>query len=113
MRYVLVAKPEDHKILMEWLNEQKQPAEMSRLEMIRAGREPLVGAVEVDDCFIGGEEEGVSGRATFKKAKVVVAIEIPCTLREKIGRVRLAHIIDFSTSSLVPFVIKNVVWIVP
>jgi transposase len=98
---------------MEWVNEQRQPAEISRLEMIRAGREPVVGAVEVDDCFIGGEEEGVSGRATFKKAKVVVAIEIPCTLREKIGRVRLAHIIDFSASSLVTFVIKNVAWIVP
>ncbi len=100
-------------VLMEWVNKQRQPAEISRLEMIRAGREPLVGAVVVDDCFIGGEEEGVPGRTTFKKAKVVVAIEIPCTLRETIGRVRVAHIIDFSASSLVPFVIKNVVWIVP
>ena len=33
MRYILVAKPEDHKILMEWVNEQRQLAEMSRLEI--------------------------------------------------------------------------------
>jgi hypothetical protein len=40
--------------------------------MVRAGREPPEGPVEVDDGFIGGEEEGVVGRRTFKKAKIVV-----------------------------------------
>ncbi len=32
MRYVLVAKEEDHKILIEWVNEQRQLGEVSRLE---------------------------------------------------------------------------------
>jgi hypothetical protein len=77
MRYVLVAKPEDHKILMEWVNEQRQPAEISRLEMIRAGREPLVDAVEVDDCFIRGEEEGVSGRGPLKRARLWLLSKFP------------------------------------
>ncbi len=33
MRYVLVAKEEDHKILMEWINEQRQLGKVSRLEV--------------------------------------------------------------------------------
>ncbi len=32
MRYVLVAKEQDHKILIEWVNEQRQLGEVSRLE---------------------------------------------------------------------------------
>jgi hypothetical protein len=32
MRYILVAKPDDHKILMEWVNEQRQLKEVSRME---------------------------------------------------------------------------------
>ncbi len=33
MRYILVAKPEDHKILMEWVNEQRQLKEVKRIEV--------------------------------------------------------------------------------
>jgi len=33
MRYVLVVKEEDHKLLMEWVNEQRQLKEVSRLEV--------------------------------------------------------------------------------
>lgn len=33
MSYILVAKPEDHKILMEWVNEQRQLGEVSRIEV--------------------------------------------------------------------------------
>ncbi len=33
MRYILVAKAEDHKILMEWVNEQRQLKEVSRMEV--------------------------------------------------------------------------------
>jgi Transposase DDE domain len=33
MRYVLVVKGEDHKLLMEWVNEQRQLKEVSRLEV--------------------------------------------------------------------------------
>jgi hypothetical protein len=32
MSYILVAKPDDHKILMEWVNEQRQLKEVSRME---------------------------------------------------------------------------------
>jgi transposase-like protein len=75
-----------------------------RRAMIRTGREPLEGPVEVDDGFIGGEEEGVIGRKTLRKAKIVVAVEISGPLRSQVGRVRIRHVDDFSASSLVGFV---------
>lgn len=31
--YILVAKPDDHKILMQWVNEQRQLKEVSRMEV--------------------------------------------------------------------------------
>lgn len=80
-----------------------------RLAMIRSDREPLEGPVEVDDGFIGGEEEGVVGRETFKKTKVVFAVEVPGSSRENVGRVRLQVVPDFSAESLVTFVVNNVV----
>ncbi len=79
-----------------------------RRAMIRAGREPLDGPVEVDDGFIGGKEEGVVGRETYKKAKIVVGVEVPGPLRKRVGRIRVAIIPDFSSASLIPFVIENV-----
>lgn len=33
MNYILVAKPDDHKILMEWVNEQRQLKEVSRIQV--------------------------------------------------------------------------------
>jgi len=79
-----------------------------RRAMVRAGREPLEGPVEVDDGFIGGEEEGVVGRQTFKKAKIVVAVEVPGANRREIGRVRLQVVKEFSSESLLGFVAQNV-----
>lgn len=79
-----------------------------RRAMIRAGREPLEGPVEVDDGFLGGEEEGVIGRKTFKKARIVVAVEVPGPSRAQTGRVRISHVNDFSASSLVGFVLESV-----
>ena len=79
-----------------------------RRAMIRAGREPLEGPVEVDDGFIGGQEEGVIGRETFKKAKIVVAVEVPGPTRQRIGRVRMQVVPDFSGESLVGFVVGSV-----
>jgi transposase-like protein len=79
-----------------------------RRAMIRAGREPLEGPVEVDDGFIGGREQGVVGRQTFKKAKIAVAVEVPGGLRSALGRIRIAQVADFSRKSLVSFVKHNV-----
>jgi len=78
-----------------------------RRAMVRAGREKLSGKVQVDDAFVGGEEPGVKGRQSFKKARIVVAVEI----KEGdygLGRIRIQHVPDFSATSLVPFVIHSV-----
>lgn len=47
-----------------------------RRAMVRPGRERLKGVVEVDEAYVGGEEEGVHGRETYKKAIVVIAVEM-------------------------------------
>ena len=44
-----------------------------RRAMVRPGRERLSGRVEVDETYVGGEEEGLHGRQTQKK-KALVAI---------------------------------------
>ena len=41
-----------------------------RRAMVRPGRERLSGRVEVDETYVGGEEEGLHGRQTQKKALV-------------------------------------------
>lgn len=73
-----------------------------RRAMVRPGRELLGGEVEIDETYIGGEEEGVAGRLTRKKAIVAVALEIKRP--RGYGRIRLRRISDVSANSLVPFV---------
>lgn len=78
-----------------------------RKAMVRASREKLSSRVQIDDAFIGGEEPKVSGRQSFKKARIVVAVEIKEGGRG-LGRIRIQHIPDFSALSLVPFVTQYV-----
>ena len=60
-----------------------------RRAMVRPGRERLTGRAEVDETFVGGEEEGVRGRQTLKKALVVIAAEEDGA---GIGRIRIASV---------------------
>ena len=73
-----------------------------RRAMVRPGRDRLSGRVEVDESYIGGEEEGVRGRETYKKAIVAIAVEM--RLPKGFGRVRMRRITDVSAASLTPFV---------
>jgi len=73
-----------------------------RRAMVTPYRDLLSGQVEVDETYIGGEEEGLSGREVEKKAIVVVAIEV--FEPKGFGRVRLQQIPDVSGVSLVGFV---------
>lgn len=72
-----------------------------RRAMMRPGRDLLDGEVEVDESYVGGVEEGVSGRETQEKAIVAVAAEIR---GHGIGRIRLGVVEDVSGESLLPFV---------
>ena len=77
-----------------------------RRAMVNPGREPLTGIVEVDECFVGGEEAGLrGGRARGEKALVVVAVEARGTAS---GRVRMQIIDDASAPTLHAFVKANI-----
>jgi ISXO2-like transposase domain len=76
-----------------------------RRAMVRAGRDRLTSRVEVDECYVGGLEEGLPGRLNLEKALVVVAAQED---GPGIGRIRMRQIIDASAASLVPFVQDSV-----
>lgn len=76
-----------------------------RRAMIRPDRERLCGTVEVDEAYVGGEEEGVIGRRTLTKALVLVAAELK---GKAIGRIRLRQAPDLTRLSLHGFIAQNV-----
>lgn len=83
------------------------------------GREPPV-AVEIDEFFIGGVEEGHPGCGAEKKTLVVAAVEVQewteadrkkpdeGLLRTRAGRLRMNVIPDASAEILLPWVQANV-----
>jgi transposase-like protein len=77
-----------------------------RRAMVRPGRDMLTGRVEVDECYVGGPEEGLPGRLNWEKSLVVVAAQEDGA---GIGRIRIHQIVDASAQSLIPFVLDSVV----
>jgi len=73
-----------------------------RVAMVRAERRQLSGNVEVDETFIGGIDQGGKPGRGARKCIVVVAVEIKQP--KGFGRVRMRHIPDASSASLLPFV---------
>jgi len=76
-----------------------------RRAMVRPGRDRLFGRIEVDETYLGGFEEGVRGRQTFKKALIVVAAE---EKGKAIGRIRMLRVSDASALSLRSFIVQAV-----
>lgn len=79
-----------------------------RRAMVRPGRERLHGVVEVDETYWGGEEEGVRGRQTEKKALIAVAAEVVPGSTNAIGRIRLSCIPDTTRAVLHGFISDSV-----
>jgi transposase-like protein len=76
-----------------------------RRAMVRPGRDLLNGRVEVDECYVGGLEEGLPGRLNLKKVLVVVAAQED---GPGIGRIRMRQIVNASAECLIPFVRESV-----
>ena len=72
-----------------------------RRAMLRPGRDRLVGAVEVDETFVGGVDPGGGRRHLGNKALVAIAAQVD---GKGIGRIRLRRIADASSRSLHAFV---------
>jgi transposase-like protein len=69
--------------------------------MVRPDRDRFHGTIEVDESYVGGEETGVKGRQTIKKAIVAIAVELNDV---SIARIRLRHVPDITAKSLQSFV---------
>jgi transposase-like protein len=68
-----------------------------RAAMVRPGRDPLTGTVEVDETYLGGPKPGKHGRGAAGKALIVVAAQVDGS---RIGRIRLRRVRDTSAPSL-------------
>ena len=72
-----------------------------RAAMRNPDRTPLEGEVEVDEAYVGGLEEGVSGRQTLRKATVACAVERKA---HGLGRVRLEVVQNAGRASMEGFI---------
>ena len=76
--------------------------------MVNQNRTKLSGIVEVDETYIGGEEEGSKrGRGSENKSLVVLGVEIQ-EGNSQLGRVRMKIVPDTSKESLQGFIKENV-----
>lgn len=73
-----------------------------RSVMIRTGREPLAGRVEVDETYVGGQKEGARGRGAEGKTAVLVAVE--GDPKKKLGRVRFRCVEAIDRASVELFI---------
>lgn len=82
-----------------------------RRAMVHPERERLIGPVEVDEAYIGGERPGKRGRGAGNKMLVAVAVEDVSVLtgkKKSIGRIRLSRIPNASAGTLRSFLAENV-----
>ena len=79
-----------------------------RTAMVNPRRTPLKGKVEVDETYIGGEEQGGKhGRGTENKSLVVIGVEL-FEGKNQLGRIRMKVVHDASKESLQGFVKEHV-----
>ena len=76
-----------------------------RRAMVRPGRDPLSGNVEVDETYLGGLEEGLRGRQIEDKALIAIAAQFE---GKKIGRIRMRRVLDASAESLQTFIQESI-----
>ena len=72
--------------------------------MVRPGRDPLSGVVEVDETFIGGPKAGRRRRGAEGKSLVVIAAQAD---GKGIGRIRMRHLSHASAGQLEAFITQT------
>ncbi|MFX0203561.1 MAG: IS1595 family transposase [Candidatus Hodarchaeota archaeon] len=77
-----------------------------RRAMVTPGRNLLIGTIEVDETYIGGEKPGKRGRGAEGKTLVVIGAETKG--KKSIGRIRLQRKPDASATSLNAGVIEAI-----
>jgi transposase-like protein len=78
-----------------------------RTAMVNPNRKKLFGVVEVDECYIGGEEnDGKRGRGAGNKSLVVIGVEL-LEGKNQLGRVRMKVVPNASAESLQGFIEGN------
>jgi len=76
-----------------------------RCAMVRQGRDQLIGAVEVDETYVGGVGNKIRGRGAEQKVIVAIAAEVR---GQRTGRIRMSVIPDASAASLQGFILNTV-----
>jgi len=77
-----------------------------RAGMVKEGRDKLIGIVQVDETYVGGEKPGLRGRGAFGKVIVAGVAEIH---GKAISRIRLRIIPNVNSDTLTNFVKNNVI----
>ena len=73
-----------------------------RSVMVRRGRERLTGRVEIDESYVGGQQEGKRGRGAEGKTRVLVAVEGDA--KQTLGRVRFRCVETIDQATIETFV---------
>jgi len=79
-----------------------------RRAMVNTAREPLLGEVEVDDTWIGGQQAGLRGSRQLKGRRAVLVLVAVEKRGKRSGRVRMAVIPDFRRATITKFLAQNV-----
>lgn len=78
-----------------------------RTAMVNPNRSKLSGTIEIDEVYVGGEEEGGKrGRGTANKALVVIGVEI-LEGKNQLGRIRMEVVPNATKESLMGFIQRN------
>ena len=79
-----------------------------RRAMVNLEREPLRGEVEVDETWVGGTQAGLRESRQLKGRKAALVLVAVEKRGRATGRVRMAVIPDFKSTTLIAFLKQNV-----
>jgi transposase-like protein len=79
-----------------------------RRAMVNVAREPLRGAVEIDDTWVGGIQAGVRGSRQLKGRRAALVLAAVEKRGTNSGRIRMAVLPDLKATTINDFLSQNV-----